>query len=130
MVLYCVTTLLIKVALKKFSMDGFEMTYQFSAPLVLVSYIGMKKSNPKEKDWLEIPRDMFWPLMGRCILGFLNDVTMFMSFMYTAYSKAFCIRMMGPFLSPFVAFYMLHEAVKYADIIGVILGFVGMVVIL
>lgn len=103
LLLYCVTTMLINIVLSKFHMSAFEVTYQFSAPLVLISYLGMRKSVPADYDFLSIPRKIFWPLMGRCFCGFLTDVTMFLAFVYTAYSKAFCVHMMAPFISPFIA---------------------------
>ena len=60
----------------------------------------------------------------------MTDVTMFMAFIYTAYSKAFCVHKMAPFLSPFAARYALGEPIKVADIAGILLGFVGMLLVL
>lgn len=130
LLLYCGNTMLIKLVISKYHITGTEITYQFSAPLVLVSYLGMRKMTPAGTDFLNVPREMFWVLLGRCITGFLTDVTMFMAFMYTAYSKAFCIHKMAPFLSPFAAKYALNEPIKQADITGIILGFVGMLLVL
>jgi drug/metabolite transporter (DMT)-like permease len=73
---------------------------------------------------------MLWPLIGRCTFGFLSDLTMFMAFVYTAYSKAFCVHMMAPFFSPFIALYTINESIKVADIAGVVLCFAGMLMIL
>ena len=47
LLLYCVNTMLIKIVLSKFRISGYEVTYQFSAPLVLIAYIGMRKMAPK-----------------------------------------------------------------------------------
>ena len=116
--------------LKKFHLTAFELSYQFMAPLVLISYIGIKRSAPKETDFLDIPRNMFWPLVGRCTCGFLSDVTLYLAFTYTSYSKAFCIHKMESLFSPFIAYYSLGEAVRAADMIGIVLGFTGVVLML
>ncbi|MFN9908823.1 MAG: hypothetical protein ACK56F_22305, partial [bacterium] len=84
----------------------------------MISFLGIRKSAPAGTDFLKIPKEMFWPLIGRCTCGFLSDLTMFMAFTYTAYSKAFCIHMMAPFFSPFIALYTINESIKTADIIG------------
>ena len=52
---------------------------------------------------------------------------MFISFEYTSYSKGNCLFMSNTLLSPFLAYYMLGEKIKVWDIVGIILGFTGMV---
>lgn len=79
---------------------------------------------------MEIPRNMFWPLVGRCTCGFLSDVTLYLAFTYTSYSKAFCIHKMESLFSPFIAYYALGESVKTADLMGIWLGFTGVVLML
>ena len=130
MLMFCVTTVIIKIVLEKFQISAFEVIYHYSAPLIVVSYITVRFTAPAGTDFLEIPKPMFWPLIARCTCGFLTDVTMFMSFQYTAYSKAFCIHMMSPFFAPFLSRFVIGEALKIADIIGVLLGFAGMLMIL
>lgn len=90
----------------------------------------MKRSVGKEFDFLDIPRNMFWPLLARCICGFLSDVTLYLAFTYTSYSKAFCVHKLESLFSPFIAFYTLGETVKRADIAGVVLGIAGMLLML
>jgi drug/metabolite transporter (DMT)-like permease len=130
LVLFCIQTLVVKITLTKFQITAFELAYQFCTPLVLISYLTMKRSVPKDFDFLQIPRKMFWPLLGRCMCGFLSDVTLYLAFTYTSYSKAFCVHKMESLFSPFIAFYTLGETVKSADLIGVVLGFGGMLLML
>ena len=130
LLIFCVTACLIKIVLEKFQVSAFEVIYHYSAPLILLSYLTVRWTTPKDVDFLEIPENMFWPLMMRCIAGFMTDVTMFMAFQYTAYSKAYCIHMMSPFISPFLSMVLIGEPIKIVDIVGVLLGFTGMLLIL
>ena len=52
---------------------------------------------------------------------------MFVSYEYTSYSKGFCLFMTGSLFIPFLAYKMLGEKIKKWDIIGILLGFVGMI---
>jgi drug/metabolite transporter (DMT)-like permease len=128
--LYCLQMLIVKIFMQKFHISAFEVTYQFCAPLVLFSYIGIKMTAPKSTDFLNIPRDMFWPLLGRCTCGFLTEVTIFLAFTYTSYSKAFCIHKMESLFSPFIAYYTMREPVKSADLMGILLCISGMLLLL
>jgi drug/metabolite transporter (DMT)-like permease len=123
-------TFLIKIVIVKYHLSAFEITYSFCAPLVFVSYIGVKLTAPKSIDILDIPKDMFWPLMGRCITGFLTDVILFLAFTYTSYSKAFAVNKTESLFSPFIAYYTLGEAVRAVDILGIMLSFGGMLLML
>jgi drug/metabolite transporter (DMT)-like permease len=51
---------------------------------------------------------------------------MFASYEFTSYSKGFCLFMSGSLFLPFLAYYMLNERIKVADIVGMCLGFTGM----
>jgi drug/metabolite transporter (DMT)-like permease len=128
--LFVVMTFLCKFVIVKFHLSAFEITYSFCAPLVPISFIGVKFIAPKSVDVLEIPKNMFWPLVGRCITGFLTDVILFLAFTYTSYSKAFAINKTESLFSPFIAYFALGEAVRAVDILGIILSFGGMLLML
>lgn len=89
-----------------------------------------KWAAPKDKDFMDIKREDFWPLLLRCTYGFLTDVALYLAFTYTSYSKAFCVGKCETLYSPFIAMYLLNESVKIADIVGILLGFVGMLMLL
>lgn len=59
----------------------------------------------------------------------LCDLFMFVSYEYTSYSKGFCLFMTGSLFVPFLASKLLDEQIKKWDIIGILLGFVGMVLL-
>lgn len=91
LLLYCLNTVLVRIVLEKFRLSAFEVTYLFSFPLIPIAYIGFRSSAPKTADFLRIPRDLFWPFLGRCVCGFLSDVTLFLAFTYTAYGTAIAV---------------------------------------
>jgi len=123
-------TFLCKIVIFKFHLSAFEITYSFCAPLVPLSFIGVKFIAPKSVDVLDIPKNMFWPLVGRSITGFLTDVILFLAFTYTSYSKAFAVNKTESLFSPFIAYFVLGEAVRAVDILGIILSFGGMLLML
>lgn len=128
--LFVVMTFMCKLVLVKFHLSAFEVTYTFCAPLIFLSYIGVKLIAPKETDILNIPKDKLLPLLGRSITGFLTDVILFLAFTYTSYSKAFAINKTESLFSPFIAYYTIGEAVRAVDILGIIISFGGMLLML
>jgi drug/metabolite transporter (DMT)-like permease len=118
---YC---LLIKLALYKFEISVAEIVYLISCWAVPLFFISAKLN---KQDVLKIPGnnqvDLFW----RCLNGVLCDILMFVSYEYTTYSKGFCLFMSNTLLAPFLAYYMLNEPIKRWDIIGIGLGFTGMI---
>ena len=52
---------------------------------------------------------------------------MFVSYEYISYSKGLCLFMTNTLIAPFLASHMLKERIKRWDIIGILLGFCGMI---
>jgi drug/metabolite transporter (DMT)-like permease len=55
---------------------------------------------------------------------------MFLSYEFTSYAKGFCLFATNTFFAPFLAFWMLNERVRKWDIIGIVLGFIGLLCLL
>ena len=65
----------------------------------------------------------------RCTTGCACDLLLFFAYQYTSYSKAFCLFFTNTLYCPFLATYILNEKVKTWDIIGIIFGFTGMMLL-
>ena len=107
--------MLIKVIIVKYRLEGFEVTYFLAAPLIPISYLGYKHTAQVGFDLLHIPPEIFWPFLGRCICGFLSDLTLFTAFKYTDYGKAFCVGKLETLFAPFIAYYSLGESLRLSD---------------
>ena len=68
--------------------------------------------------------------MMRCIAGVLADVLLFAAYEFTTFSKAFCIFRTSTLMAPFLSYFILGEPVRRWDIIGVMVGFVGMLMLI
>lgn len=73
---------------------------------------------------------MYGPLVVRIVCGFLADILLFLSFNFTSYSKALCIFFTNPLLIPFIAKCLLKDGIKKFDIIALLLGFTGVIMII
>jgi drug/metabolite transporter (DMT)-like permease len=117
---YC---LLVKISLYKFNIGVAELVYMISCWAAPGFFLLAKL---QKQDVLLIPgssqSDLFW----RCFYGVLCDVLMFVSYEYISYSKGFCLFMTNTLIAPFLASWMLKEPVKKWDMIGIMLGFLGM----
>ena len=129
LILYCFQTFLIKIMLSKFNFSVSEFTYLLSFPQIMLIFYYHKWAAP-DKDFMDIQKEDLWPLLLRCTYGFLTDVALYIAFTYTSYSKAFCVGKCETLYSPFIAMYLLGESVKIADIVGILFGFVGMLMLL
>ena len=103
-----------------------ECVFHVSTLLVALNYIYSKFI---KVDIFVVPKAVQYPLLLRCIHGFLSDVFLFVAFMYTSYSKAFCLFFLNTLMCPFLARWMLKEQIKPADIIGIIIGFGGLLML-
>ena len=68
-------------------------------------------------------------LFMRVFTGSFADVLLFLAFGYTNYSRAFCIFLTNNLLLPFMANCMLNEKIKFWDVVGVLAGFVGVIIL-
>ena len=76
---------------------------------------------------LKVPGKNQYDLLWRCLNGVLCDLLLFVSYEYISYSKGLCLFMTNTLFAPFLAHYMLKERIKLWDIIGIGLGFCGMI---
>ena len=65
----------------------------------------------------------------RIIGGFLSDVLLYAAFRYTNYSRSICIFFTNTLMIPFFACCILKEKVGKWDILALLLGFGGMILI-
>lgn len=116
--------LVFKLALTKFEVSVAEFGFLISCWAAPMFYVSAKLNN---QDVLQVPGnnqvDLFW----RCLNGVASDVFLFVSYEYISYSKGLCLFMSNTLISPFLAVYILNERVKRWDIIGILLGFLGMI---
>ena len=67
--------------------------------------------------------------MFRCIFGVLSDVLLFAAFEFTSFSKAFSLFFINTLMAPFLGQAILGEPIKKWDIIGILCGFGGMLML-
>ena len=79
---------------------------------------------------MDVPQKAQTSMVMRCLVGFFSDVLLFVAFEYTSYAKAFCIFFTNTLMTPFLARYMLGEKIKKWDIIGIVFGFAGMILLI
>ena len=115
--------------LTKYKFSVSEFTYIISMPQVFINYLYYKWS-ASDKDFLDLQKEDMWPLFLRCTYGFLTDVALYLAFSYTSYSKAFCVGKCETLYSPYIAKYLLGEPIRIADIVGILCGFCGMLMLL
>ena len=80
-------------------------------------------------DIFNVPKEAQKDLLLRCIFGVLSDVLLFASFEFTTFSKAFCLFFTNTLMAPFLGKAILGEQVKKWDIIGILFGFCGMLML-
>jgi len=124
--LYAIYCVIIKISMTKYQLAVPEVVYYASFLLVGAFYpITLFYG----QDVLRIPKKCQSTLVLRVISGFFSDVLLFVAFEYTTYSKAFCLFFTNTLMTPFLARYMLNEKIKKWDIIGIMFGFTGMVLL-
>lgn len=65
----------------------------------------------------------------RCVFGVLSDVLLFVAFDFTSFSKAFALFFTSTLLAPFLGRAILGEPIKKWDIIAIVCGFCGMLLL-
>jgi len=78
---------------------------------------------------LDIQQDVYKPLVIRVIFGFLSDIFLFFALSLTTYSKATAIFFTNTLMIPFMARFILKEQMLKTDVIGIVIGFIGMFLI-
>jgi len=68
-------------------------------------------------------------LFIRVFCGSFADIALFTAFGYTNYSRAFCIFFTNNLMLPFMAKWLLNEKVKFWDVVGIVSGFGGVLVL-
>ena len=124
--LYSLSAVLIKIQMQAYDITAQELLYWISLFVLLCFYLSARAHH---QDILSIPSNMQFPLFMRVLLGFTSDVFLFLAFMYTSYSKAICIFFTNPLMIPLFAKCMLNEPVLKVDILAIVIGFVGMLMI-
>ena len=76
-----------------------------------------------------MPSEVAVKLWGRVTTGFIADTSLFLAFSFTNMSKAYCIFFTNNLMLPFLARCFLGEKFKLWDVIGIIFGFGGMILL-
>ena len=126
LILYSFSSLCIKVAMNTYLMSAQEVLYYVSLVVLLCFYFS---SSSNKVDILKIPPAQYKVLLLRCIGGFLSDIFLYMAFAYTNYSKAICIFFTNTLMLPFFARCILKEKILKWDVLGICIGFAGMILI-
>ena len=124
--LYSIYCMLIKVMLNSYHLSVPELNYYISLFLVIMFYFFAKQ---QRVDIFGVPKEAQFDLLLRCIFGVLSDVLLFVAFEYTSFSKAFCLFFTNTLMAPFMSKAILGEPVKKWDIIGILCGFGGMLML-
>ena len=125
--LYSVYCLLIKIMLAEFSLSVPEINYYISLCMIVLFYL-LARSN--RVNIFNVPKGAQRDLILRCVFGVLSDVLLFTAYEFTSFSKAFCIFFTNTLMAPFLSRAILGEPIKKWDIIGILCGFGGMLMLI
>lgn len=125
--MYSIYCMLIKIMIGNYSLSVPEINYYISLFLVVMFYLFAKQ---QRVDIFNVPKEAQIDLMFRCIFGVLSDVLLFVAFEYTSFSKAFALFFTNTLMAPFLGKAILGEPIKKWDIIGILCGFSGMLMII
>ena len=73
---------------------------------------------------------MYQSIFMRILAGFFSDIFLYLAFNYTNYSKGVCIFFTNTLMIPFFGRCILKEKILKVDILAILAGFVGMVLII
>jgi len=79
---------------------------------------------------LNVPESMRVLLIKRIVTGSLFDIFLMMSFEFTDFSKATTIAFTNSMFISFFSWIMLGEIISKWDIVGIIGGFIGMLMVM
>lgn len=111
----------------KFNLTVPEMFYVVTLILLILLYF---YASYFKQDVFQLPSHLRNWMLFRSVVGFLSDVLLFVGFLYTSYAKAFCLFFTNPLMCPFMAHYICGEKIKLWDIIGILFGLTGMILII
>lgn len=124
---YSVYCMLIKIMMVEYGLSVPELTYYISIWLVVMFYL---MARYQKVDIFAVPKTAQKDLFIRCITGVLSDILLFVAFDFTSFSRAFCLFFTNTLMAPFTAKAILGEPIKKWDIIGILFGFTGMLMII
>ena len=124
--LYSIYCMLIKIMLSSYKLSVPEINYYISLFLVLMFYAFAKQ---QRVEIFNVPKEAQKDLLLRCIFGVLSDVLLFVAFEKTSFSKAFCLFFTNTLMAPFLGKAILGEPIKKWDVIGILCGFGGMLML-
>lgn len=118
----------IKAVLLKYHASSPEVIYYMS--IVGLIYFYSASRHAGQDIYGNIPKDMRWWLFARVFFGCVQDIFVYVAFMFTSYSKANCIFYCNCLLLPPFAWYLLNEPISKWDVLGILVGFSGMLLII
>jgi drug/metabolite transporter (DMT)-like permease len=124
--IYSTASLLVKMSMETYFLTPQESLYYVSL-MVLLCFYGSIITN--KQDILNIAPESYFPLFMRCLCGFLSEILLYMAFAQTNYSKAICIFFTNTLMIPFFGKCILGENIIKWDIIAILCGFAGMILI-
>ena len=125
-VLFALYSMVIKLGMSNYGLSVSELVYTVSLLVVPLFYLTARYNNI---DVFAVPGPDQKYLFARCVSGCTCDILMFLSFQYTTYSKGFCLFFTCTLFSPFLAAWLIKEPIRLWDIIGIIFGFTGMLLL-
>jgi len=78
---------------------------------------------------LNVPKNAQFDLLLRCAFGVLSDILLFVAFEFTSFSKAFALFFTNTLMAPFLGRAILGEPIKLWDIIAILCGFGGLLML-
>ena len=126
MALYSVYCMLIKIMLTSYQLTVPELSYYIAVFLVIMFYLFARI---QKVDILKIPKAAQFDLLLRSMFGVLSDILLFIAFEFTSFSKAFALFFTNTLMAPFLSRAILGEPIKMWDIIAILCGFGGMLLL-
>lgn len=117
---------MVPIALNRYEISVGQLIYLMSITTTTLFYITSRYYN---KEIWDIKPSMQWDLFWRVMTGVGCDVFLFLAYEYTYYSQAFALFWAGALSVPFFAACLLGEKIKKWDIIGILSGIIGMLMI-
>ena len=124
--LYSVYCMLIKILLTSYQISVPEINYYISLFLVIMFYAFARQ---QRVDIFNVPKEAQKDLLLRCIFGVFSDLLLFMAFEKTSFSKAFSLFFTNTLMAPFLGKAILGEPIKKWDVIAILCGFAGMLML-
>jgi len=112
--------------MKRFNLSVPELIFIRSLILIPPFFANVKKF---KQDHLKLTAEEFLWICGRVMSGFFADALLFVSITMISYSKGFCLFFTNTLMAPFIARCFLGEKIKKWDLIGICIGFCGMLMI-